>query len=88
MTSLDFPVQIYTKPWYQTITGNRNMSGDQLEGMLTRKQCPKCGGNIYLSNDYYGRYEQCLQCGYTCDLDSIDGIKKQALKENEKFVSV
>jgi hypothetical protein len=50
--------------------------------MLTHKQCPKCKGNIYSSADYYGRYEQCLQCGYTMDLD-IDEKQKLALaKEN------
>lgn len=46
--------------------------------MLTHKQCPKCGGNIYLSTDYYGRYEQCLQCGYSMDLDAHDDSKKQS----------
>lgn len=55
--------------------------------MLTHKQCPKCGGNIYLSADYYGRYEQCLQCGYTCDLDAIDDHKKQAAKAKEKSIA-
>jgi len=52
--------------------------------MLTHKHCPKCGGNIYLSSDYYGRYEQCLQCGYTCDLETIDDHAKQAAKSKEE----
>jgi transcription initiation factor TFIIIB Brf1 subunit/transcription initiation factor TFIIB len=56
--------------------------------MLTRKHCPKCGGNIYLSNDYYGHYEQCLQCGYTCDLDVIDERQKQAAELKEKPLPV
>jgi hypothetical protein len=38
--------------------------------MITHKQCPKCRGNIYFSEDYYGKYEECLQCGYTYDLSS------------------
>ncbi len=46
--------------------------------MLTHKTCPKCGGNIYLSTDYYGRYEQCLQCGYTYDLDAFEKQDKPA----------
>jgi hypothetical protein len=45
--------------------------------MLTHKQCPRCGGNIYSSSDYYGRYEQCLQCGYNCDLDASGERQKQ-----------
>jgi ribosomal protein S27AE len=56
--------------------------------MLTHKQCPKCGGNIYLSADYYGRYEQCLQCGYTCDLDIIDDHQKQTAQVKEQSVTL
>jgi len=54
--------------------------------MLTHKQCPKCRGNIYLSADYYGRYEQCLQCGYTFDLDTLEDNKKQAVTLKEKSI--
>ena len=32
--------------------------------LLVRKRCPKCGGNLYLDNDFNGWYEQCLQCAY------------------------
>jgi ribosomal protein S27AE len=56
--------------------------------MLTHKQCPKCGGNIYLSADYYGRYEQCLQCGYTCDLDVAEEHQKQAAQLKEKAATL
>jgi ribosomal protein S27AE len=56
--------------------------------MLTQKQCPRCGGNIYLSSDYYGRYEQCLQCGYTCDLESAEKAQKQAAQLKEKAAIV
>lgn len=52
--------------------------------MLTRKQCPKCGGNIYLSGDYYGLYEQCLQCGYTYDLESAEAQHKEVVAIEEK----
>ncbi len=41
------------------------------EGLMSKKRCPKCGGNVYLLKDYYGWYEQCLQCSYTCYLESI-----------------
>jgi hypothetical protein len=56
--------------------------------MLTHKQCPKCGGNIYLSSDYYGRYEQCLQCGYTCDLDIVPELQKQDVELKAKSIPV
>ena len=56
--------------------------------MLTHKLCPKCRGNIYLSNDYYGRYEQCLQCGYTLDLDSIEEHKLKSVQLKEKTATL
>jgi acetyl-CoA carboxylase beta subunit len=56
--------------------------------MLTRKKCPKCGGNIYSGNDYYGKYEQCLQCGYTCDLDLAGDRQKLADELKEKTLPV
>lgn len=54
------------------------------KGMLTRKQCPRCGGNIYSSADYYGSYEQCLQCGYTCDLDVVHDHQEQLELDSAK----
>jgi DNA-directed RNA polymerase subunit M/transcription elongation factor TFIIS len=56
--------------------------------MLTNKQCPKCGGNIYLSGDYYGRFEQCLQCGYIHDLDADNVAQKRVAKSKEQPVLV
>ena len=41
-----------------------------MRSSFLKKYCPKCGGNIYLDEDYYGWYEQCLQCGYTYDIES------------------
>jgi len=31
------------------------------------RHCPRCGGNLYLDSDEYGRFEHCLQCGYTAE---------------------
>jgi hypothetical protein len=56
--------------------------------MLTHKQCPKCRGNIYISADYYGRYEQCLQCGFISDLDSGDEHKKPIAQVKEKSIAL
>jgi hypothetical protein len=34
-------------------------------GMWRFKACPRCGGDLYLSDDHYFRaLEHCLQCGY------------------------
>ena len=35
------------------------------------RRCPKCGGNLFIYNDYYGWYEQCLQCAYSRDLVEV-----------------
>jgi len=39
-------------------------------GFIQRK-CPKCGGSLYLDNDEFGWYEQCLQCGNQSDLRPV-----------------
>jgi len=35
--------------------------------MIKFKGCPKCHGDLYLNQDMYGKYLDCLQCGYTRD---------------------
>jgi hypothetical protein len=49
-------------------------------GFVARK-CPKCGGNVYLDSDYFGWYEQCLQCGFVSDLKNIAEVKNRFAKE-------
>ena len=43
-----------------------------------QQRCPKCGGNLFFYQDYYGWYEQCLQCGFTCDLKVVAKDRKEA----------
>ena len=31
---------------------------------LYLKSCPRCRGDITLDEDQYGRYMECLQCGF------------------------
>ena len=40
--------------------------------MMRFKNCPRCKGDIQLDRDYYGWYEQCLQCGYMRDLPRVE----------------
>ena len=30
--------------------------------MIYFKSCPRCGGDMHLTSDYYGKYQACLQC--------------------------
>jgi hypothetical protein len=36
--------------------------------MIKFKGCPKCRGELYLNQDMYGKYYNCMQCGYLKDL--------------------
>ncbi len=36
--------------------------------MLKLKGCPRCQGTLNLTSDMYGRYVNCLQCGFIRDL--------------------
>jgi len=45
--------------------------------MLRLKSCPRCKGDVLLEKDKYGWYEQCLQCGYLRDMETILVVKRQ-----------
>ena len=36
--------------------------------MIQFKKCPKCHGDLYLTEDIHGAFFSCLQCGYLRDL--------------------
>lgn len=35
------------------------------------KACTRCHGDLYIDRDINGRYEKCLQCGYSRELKDI-----------------
>jgi len=39
--------------------------------VIREKGCPKCRNDVWLDQDDYGWYEQCLVCGYLCSLDGL-----------------
>jgi hypothetical protein len=47
-------------------------------GFVNKAHCPKCGGSVYLDNDHYGWYEECLQCGHTRNLKKMPAVKVEA----------
>jgi len=49
-------------------------------GYLRKNRCPKCGGNMFLYNDFDGWYEQCLQCAHIKYLDVIYDNKQKVGK--------
>ena len=36
--------------------------------LIKFKFCPKCHGDLYLTEDIFGKYVSCLQCGFLKDL--------------------
>ena len=40
------------------------------------KGCPRCGGDIFIIRDIEGWYQQCLQCGYQCELKDLAEFEK------------
>ena len=36
--------------------------------MIKFKECPRCQGDLYITEDTFGKYLSCLQCGYLRDL--------------------
>ena len=39
--------------------------------MIHFKGCPKCHGDLYLNEDSFGQFLNCLQCGYMWDLVEV-----------------
>lgn len=53
--------------------------------MLKLKGCPKCQGSLYLATDMYGRYINCLQCGFTKDLPDTMAQAKPVEPEKHAY---
>ncbi len=46
--------------------------------MMLLKACQRCGGDLLETEDMYGSYHQCIQCGHLVDLP--DGSVRKATK--------
>ncbi len=51
--------------------------------MIKFKVCPRCNGDLYLNQDNFGKYVNCLQCGYMKDVEmpvlaKVETVKKPA----------
>jgi DNA-directed RNA polymerase subunit M/transcription elongation factor TFIIS len=44
--------------------------------MLFLKSCPRCQGDMHVNDDLYGRYKECLQCGYMRDIEDPEKVLK------------
>lgn len=39
------------------------------------KSCPRCKGDVHASQDMYGDYQECLQCGFMADVPTSNAFK-------------
>ena len=37
--------------------------------MIQFKSCPRCRGDMKITEDMYGKYKECLQCGNMLDIE-------------------
>jgi hypothetical protein len=51
---------------------------DGYRDIMFLKSCPKCGGDLVLDGDMYGRYFKCLQCGLVRDIADRAVAKRPA----------
>ncbi len=42
------------------------------------KSCPRCHGDLFVAQDFYGWYEQCLQCAHRSELKELSTFKKRS----------
>ena len=54
--------------------------------MIEFKVCPRCRGDLYRSEDMYGRYVSCFQCGYMRDLpaEKLYSIQEPGTQDGEE----
>jgi uncharacterized protein (DUF983 family) len=52
--------------------------------------CPRCKkGELFIDRDFYGWYENCLQCGYARDLPELaHPVRGEVIEEKEKTPKV
>ena len=48
-----------------------------VHAMIKFKVCPRCHGDLYFNEDTFGKYVNCLQCGYMKDAEAPAPTKKE-----------
>ena len=57
--------------------------------MWRLKNCPRCGGDMFIDRDFYGWYEKCLQCAYCCELRTLESLdEKPAINDRKQIMAV
>ena len=51
------------------------------------KSCPRCSGDIFIEGDIDGWYEECLQCGWLREFESLAELEKSLSSQEEHKVN-
>ena len=54
--------------------------------MFLLKKCIRCNGDMYIDDDYFGKFIKCLACGYTINLP--EEKTKKVTTKNKPFKRV
>ncbi len=55
--------------------------------MIRFKICPRCRGDLYQTQDIFGKFLSCMQCGYLKDIEGVSSRRKpDALVEIEEEI--
>lgn len=57
------------------------------ERTIYLKGCPRCKGDIRASQDEYGKYIHCLQCGYAADVERPNMFTKLSVNVSRDDVA-
>ena len=52
--------------------------------MWKTKKCPRCRGDVFLSRDMDGWYEQCVQCSYRQDLRPVAELHQEPIEPERR----
>ena len=58
--------------------------------MMLLRACPRCGGDLLVTEDLYGAFNQCMQCGHIQDLPderSTATVKRVAAKAKDSVAA-
>ncbi|MBI2857046.1 MAG: hypothetical protein HYX95_01885 [Chloroflexi bacterium] len=54
--------------------------------MMRFKGCPRCEGDLFFDWDFYGWYEQCIQCGHMRYLEAASRTTKTPRTRKKEMV--
>ena len=45
--------------------------------VIKYKGCPRCQGDLYLTEDVFGKFASCIQCGFIKEVEALPKLKDQ-----------